>query len=423
MNFKQKNKLFSGLPNLNRQVWILAAGRLLSGIGSGFTLFYAPIFFTEEVGLTKTAVGIALGTASISGVVGRFLSGSMADSPAWGRRRTLLLSALVCAVGCFALATADNLSGLLIGNFLLWFGGGLYWPATEALIADLTNTENRQEAYALNRLADSSGLQLGVVLGGLLISFTRNYRGLFIIDGISYLVFFGVVWLAIEESSRKHFDESKKLSMLEGWGLALRDRGLLIFALVNVLFTMYICQIQTSMPLYFKEFVSSGTAKGFSTEIITGLFTWHLLLTILFQLPVARFLGRFSHTNSLIFSAFLWAIGFLLIGLTGTVNNFALIGAILGLAVLALATVSYTPFASSLVVDLAPESLRGVYLSVNSLCWAIGYFIGPPLGGFVLDLPRPLADSLWLGLALSVGVAVGILKFLGEFLRNKKSAD
>lgn len=423
MSLRQKNKLFSWMPNLNGQVWILAAGRLLSGIGSGFTLFYTPIFFTEEVGLTKTAVGIALGTASISGVVGRFLSGSMADSPLWGRRRTLLVSALVCAVGCFALATADNLSGLLIGNLLLWFGGGLYWPATEALIADLTNTENRQEAYALNRLADSTGLQLGVVLGGILISLTNNYRGLFIIDGVSYLLFLGVIWVAIKESYKKNFEEDQKPSMLEGWGLALRDRGLLIFAMVNVLFTMYICQIQTSMPLYFKDFVSIGTDKGFSTEVITALFTWHLLLTILLQLPVARFLGRFSHTNSLILSAFLWGSGFLFIGLTGTLNNLSFLWAILGLAVLAMATVSYTPFASSLVVDLAPDSLRGVYLSVNSLCWAMGYFIGPPLGGFVLDLPRPLADSLWLGLALSVVIAVGVLKYLGQFLSEQKSAD
>ena len=415
-----KNKLFSWLPNLNRQVWILGAGRLLSGIGSGFTLFYAPIFFTEEVGLTKTAVGIALGMSSLFGVLGRVLSGSMADLPAWGRRRTLLLSALVCAVGCFVLSTANNLISLLIGNLLLWFGGGLYWPATEALIADLTSRENRQEAYAINRLADSVGLQLGVVLGGLLISLTQNYRGLFIIDGVSYVVFFGVIWVSIRESSRKIFEEDKKPSIMEGWGLALRDRGLQIFAVVNVLFTMYICQIQTSMPLYFKDFINSDRGSGFSTEVITGLFTWYLLLTILFQLPVARFLGRFSHANALIVSAFLWGIGFLLIGLTGLGTNLPLLWAILGLMVLAIATVSYTPFASSLVVDLSPESLRGVYLSVNSLCWAMGYFIGPPLGGFMLDLPRPLADGLWLGLALSVGVSILILKDLDRFLKTKK---
>lgn len=66
----------SRILNFSYQVWILAAGRLLSEIGSGFTLFYAPIFFVNQVGLSSTLVGIALGCGSISGVVGRFLGGS-----------------------------------------------------------------------------------------------------------------------------------------------------------------------------------------------------------------------------------------------------------------------------------------------------------------------------------------------------------
>ncbi|HIK45848.1 MAG TPA: MFS transporter, partial [Leptolyngbyaceae cyanobacterium M65_K2018_010] len=36
------------LPQLNSQVWILAGGRLLSQVGIGFTLFYAPIFFVNQ---------------------------------------------------------------------------------------------------------------------------------------------------------------------------------------------------------------------------------------------------------------------------------------------------------------------------------------------------------------------------------------
>jgi hypothetical protein len=67
----------SWLPQLNSQVWILAAGRFLSGVGTGFTLFYAPIFFVNQVGLSATQVGIGLGSASISGVLGRILGGSL----------------------------------------------------------------------------------------------------------------------------------------------------------------------------------------------------------------------------------------------------------------------------------------------------------------------------------------------------------
>uniref|UniRef100_A0ACD5GQI0 Uncharacterized protein n=1 Tax=Desertifilum tharense IPPAS B-1220 TaxID=1781255 RepID=A0ACD5GQI0_9CYAN len=69
------------LPNLPNPVWILAAGRLLSQIGNGFTLFYAPIFFVNQVGLSATAVGIGLGSGSISGVFGRFFGGTLTDSP------------------------------------------------------------------------------------------------------------------------------------------------------------------------------------------------------------------------------------------------------------------------------------------------------------------------------------------------------
>jgi Na+/melibiose symporter-like transporter len=81
--------------NFSFKVWILAAGRLLSELGSGFTLFYAPIFFVNEVGLSPTLVGIALGSGSISGVLGRILAGQAVDSPRWGRRKILLASAAV----------------------------------------------------------------------------------------------------------------------------------------------------------------------------------------------------------------------------------------------------------------------------------------------------------------------------------------
>jgi MFS family permease len=89
--------------------------------------------------------------------------------------------------------------------------------------------------------------------------------------------------------------------------------------------------------------------------------------------------------------------------------------------VLAMATVAYTPSASALVADLAPANLRGVYLSVNSLCWAMGYAIGPPLGGWAMDGSQGLANGFWLGLAASVTVAIGILGVLDKELRKRNA--
>jgi MFS family permease len=76
--------------------------------------------------------------------------------------------------------------------------------------------------------------------------------------------------------------------------------------------------------------------------------------------------------------------------------------------------VAYTPISSALVVALAPEALRGVYLSVNSMCWAFGYLIAPPLGGWALDQGAEFAQNFWVMMALSVLPVLGILAWLDK---------
>lgn len=407
-------KLPSWLPQLNHQVWILAIGRLLSQIGTGFTLFYASIFFVNQVGLSATAVGISLGSGSITGVLGRFLGGSFADSKFWGRRRTLLLSAAISAVAAVVLALTYNFNTLIIGNLLMGLGVGLYWPATEAAVADVTTNKQRNEAFAITRLADSLGLSLGVVLAGRLIASGGSYRALFLIDGISFLVFFAIIYLAVPETYKFHVD-SRKLH--QGWGIAFRDRSLMVFVLVNILFTTYVAHIQSTIPLYFTNFISSaGRDKGFSDTIISIIFTWHIVFVVLCQLPVARFINKFSRPRGLMLSLLLWGGGFVLIWVAGVVSSNALLWAILGLGLLSLGIVSYTPSASALVAELAPESHRGIYLSINSQCWAIGYFIAPTLGGWVLDKSSEVVYSFWLISAASVGVGILILQYLDVIL-------
>jgi MFS family permease len=404
--------------SMKRQFWILAFGRFLSEIGTGFTLFYAPIFFVNQVGLSATSVGFALGFGSISGIVGRILGGSLADSGKWGRRRTLLLSAAISAIGSIVLAATSNFVILIVGNLVYSFGAGLYWPATEAAVADLTTSANRSEAFAATRLADNLGLGMGILLAGVLVATTKNYRSLFIIDAISFAVFFVVIWIAIQETSQQKTQKNFEGGNIKAWRNALRDRTLRIYIIVNILFTTYISQLHSTLPLYLKNFVSTGSPQlGFPETTISSLFAWHLVVSILMQLPIAKLLKRLSHPQALTVSAVIWGISFSLIWLTAISTSVQVYMIAVVMAVFALAVVSYTPSAASLVVDLAPKSQRGVYLSINSLCWSIGYFIGPPLGGWALDQQRYITANLWLGLAISVVVAILILQYLGSILK------
>ncbi|NJL89261.1 MAG: MFS transporter [Coleofasciculaceae cyanobacterium SM2_1_6] len=416
----KKNKFLSifHLPQLSPQVWLLASGRLLSQIGNGFTLFYAPIFFVNQVGIPATVVGFALGMGAIAGVVGRFLGGTLADDPVWGRKKTLILSAAVSAIADMALVLADGFPILLLGNMLMGLGIGLYWPATEAAVADFTTPEQRNEAFAITRLADTTGLGLGVVWGGLLITYTGNYRALFIIDGISFLVFMAVIYFAITNNQPPSSEHQK--SPFQAWGVALRDRIFLLFLLVNILFTTYLAYVNSTMPLYFTNFVT-----GFSEGTVSFLFSFHIVFAALLQMPIARFLNRFSRVHSLIFSILLWGMGFILVWLTGVATWGNLLWASLAMMVLGVAMVAYNPAASSFVVELAPPESRGIYLSLNSQCWAIGYFIAPILGGWVLETAaqaessRLIIDNFWLINAASIIMGVCTLLYLDKKIKAK----
>ncbi|MEH2143555.1 MAG: MFS transporter [Nostoc sp.] len=414
MKLTSQSQLSSWLPSIHPQIWIFAIGRFLSEVGTGFTLFYAPIFFVNQVGLSATSVGVALGSASISGIVGRIVGGSLADSGEWGRRRTLLLATAISAIGSLVLAATSNFTILVIGSLISGLGIGLYWPAAEAVVADASQIDNRRETFAIARLADNLGLAIGIVLAGFLIAIIGSYRWLFVIDAISFMVFFGVVYVGINQTEQQQMGESEKTQYFASWMTVLSDRRFLVYIAVNIFFTIYISQIHSTLPLYFKNFVIKNTTEGFAQTTISVLFAWHLVLAIICQLPVTTALKRCSHPLALTVSAILWAIGFGLIWVSGTAPSHNLVWVALALGVFAVAIVSYTPSAASLVTELAPENQRGVYFSINAVCWGVGYFIGHPLGGWALDQPRIITDSFWLGFSLSVAIVVVILQYLNR---------
>ncbi|MEH1941767.1 MAG: MFS transporter [Nostoc sp.] len=418
MKLASQSQLSSWLPSIHPQIWIFAIGRFLSEVGTGCTLFYAPIFFVNQVGLSATSVGVALGSASISGIVGRIVGGSLADSEHWGRRRTLLLATAISAIASLVLATTNNFTILVIGSLISGLGIGFYWPAAESVVADASQIDNRRETFAIARLADNLGLAIGIVLAGFFIALVGSYRWLFVIDAISFMLFFGVVYVGISETEQQQTGESEKIELFASWMAVLSDRRFLVYIAVNIFFTIYISQIHSTLPLYFKNFVIKSTSEGFAQTTISVLFAWHLVFAIICQLPVTSILKRCSHTLALTVSAILWAIGFGFIWVSGIAPSHNLVWVILALGVFAVAIVSYTPSAASLVTELAPENQRGVYFSINALCWAVGSFIGHPLGGWALDRPQIITNSLWLGFILSVAIAVAILQYLNRILAD-----
>ena len=407
------------LPQLRREIWILAAGQLLLYIGQGFTLVYASIYFVNELGFSPTQVGLALSSSGLAGIVGRFWSGYSIDSEFWGRRRTLMLSAVITALACFCLAFANTFGVLVIGNMLLGLGVSLYWPANLSVTTDLTTVENRTEAFALTRLVDNLGLALGALLAGQYVAMSGNYSLLFILKGLTYLLFAGVIYAAIEETR-----QSRVRNVWQDWWQALRDRTLLTYLSANVIFTIYAAQHTSSLPLYLANFIPHGnTDTGFSEQWISYFFVWQVLLKIVLQLPITRLVKAINHISILLIALVLWSIAFFFFWLAGVAHNSALLITISAFTLIALAEILYSPAGISLLGEMAPLNLRGIYFSLESQCWSIGFTIGPALGGWALDHPDTVGVNLWLFLIIGGGIAGIILTLLKQQITTGSETD
>jgi MFS family permease len=400
------------MRQISHQVWLLAIGRLLSQLGSGLTLFYAPIFFVSHLHLSSTAVGIAIGCQSIFGVAGRLISGAMVDRI--GRKPLLIAAMAASALAAALFALAQDFWSLVLGNLCFGLGIGLYWPANESLVADLaTTSDERRNAYAVTRLADNLGLGLGIIGGGLMLQLNFDYRWLFWLDGLSFFLFGWVILLGIRETKPL---EISTLSPWQGYLQALRDRRFQFYLLINIVFTTYVAQLETALPLYITRFT------GGTTGTVTILFTINLIAMAAVQIPVIRWLKTDRHAQALGKAALIWGGSFICVALATLQPMHSLGWLIIAMLGIAMALADYNPTASALTADIAPDRLMGVYTSLNSLCWAVGFAIGPPLGGWALDQNIQVVQGFWVGLSMvSVGIWL-LLQMLDRLLLRHAAA-
>ena len=404
------------LQPASRQVWVQAIARSLYQAGHGSIHFFTPLIFVNQVGLSATAVGIGMGSGSLAGIVGHFLGGYLADSPAYGRKRALLFSAGISIMAAIALAVTESVPMLILGNLLLGLSSGCYWTAADAAVIDVTNSEHRHKAFAVLVLGDSLGAVLGVWGGGMLLSLVERAQNLFFVGSLILVVFLLLILIAVTETRQEH---PEHVETLQGFVVALRDRSLLLFIVVNVLFTTYLALVNSTLPLYFTNVVSispeATPASGTSIGSIANLYTWcYVGLGALLQVPIVQVLGYVLKVRVLGISMLLWGTGFILVWVSGTIASMQIVWAIASLCVVSIAATIYKPFAPVIVAELAPESLRGVYIAISYQCWSIGYFVGPVVGGWAMDQSGAIARGLWVVAAIGAFFSLFILYFLDQ---------
>ncbi len=416
----------SQLPTLlqpsRRQVWVQAIARSLYQMGYGVIQFYIPLIFVNQVEMSATVVGIGIGSGSLAGVLGHLLGGYLADSPRYGRKRTLLFSAGLSILAALFLVRTQSLPMLVLANLLLGLSAGCYWTAADAAVMDVTSAEQRHRAFAILVLADNVGWGLGILGGGALLTLFPQTQILFLATSLVFLLFWVLIQTAVSETDQ----DSTQTHLLKGFVTALQDRSLLLFVLANLLFTTYIAVVNTTLPLYLTKVMASSASSGAGTMLVgvANLFTWcYIGFGTVLQFPIVQVLNAVPKIRVLMLSMLLWGVGFLTVWVVGAIASFQLVSIVLALGVLSIATAAYKPFAPAIVAELAPDSLRGIYIALSYQCWSIGYFVGPVVGGWAMDQSPAIAHHAWGLAALSVFGGLAVLSVLGRSRVVAQSAE
>lgn len=168
---------------------------------------YLPAFpdLAADLGASQAAVQLTLTADVIGLVVGQLILGPLSD--AWGRRRLLIGSTLVCALASLMCALAPSVAALTLWRFLQGASGGGGIVLARAVAADLTSGVAAARLFSLFMTVSSVAPIAAPVLGGAILAVAGSWRPMFVVLAVTSLVLAVATWRALPETlpvERRH---------------------------------------------------------------------------------------------------------------------------------------------------------------------------------------------------------------------------
>lgn len=400
---------FDQFRSFDRRVWVLFASQLIAATGFSVVMPFLAIYFHDRLGIPMSLVGAVFLSLALMAALGQLTGGLLADR--FGRRKVMLLSvsarAVIFILVSVAVAGSHGfvaISALVVVSFLL---GSMFEPAANAMVADVVEPGRRLEAFAFLRIGGNIGWAVGPMLGGFLAAV--SYSSLFLLTAVTGAMSATLIYLWIAESMHRE-------SM--GGGLRIRqlfslrkDTNFTIFCLASFIMFIVVSQMSSTLSVF------SNQEVGLPEVQIGYLYSINGLMVVLFQFPVARSLNRLRMSHALVMGAVVYSLGYFLVGFAP-----AFIFLAICMMVITTGELIVSPSSMNLVAKLSPENERGRYMGVFGLSTAVGWSLGPFIGGVLIDTIVEFPILLWGIIALFGMMAATVYAALGHRMTRELDA-
>ncbi len=356
----ERETLLASVKALPRAAWVLFFGTFLNKFG-GFVVPFLTLYLTSR-GYSIVQAGLAVSAYGLGNLGASLLGGHLADKI--GRRKTILLSMFSGAAAMMLLSQAHELAAIIVLTVLTGLTNEFYRPASQALLADIVpEPKQRVTAFSALRVAFNAGFAFGPATAGLLAAY--GYFWLFAGDAATSVLFGLVALLALPRGSR---GANGNASWSEALQVLRRDRQLHQLLFANFAIGLVFFQLGSTYGLYV-------TQLGFSPAVYGAVVSMNGALIVFCELPLTRLTQRFPTRRVMATGHVLCAAGFAL-------NAFAhsIAALVLCMIIFTFGEMILMPTAAAYLANLAPPHMRGRYMGVSGLTWAMALITGPVCG-------------------------------------------
>ena len=361
----------------------------------------------ERTGAGDATLGLALAAYAIPILVLSIPAGRLADR--LGRRPLLLFGLALTGAGSLLIAVSGSLGVLLAGRAVQGIGSTGSWIAALALVSDLARPGRKGEAIGFALAANSLGAIGGPALGGVLggqISFEAPFL---LVASIAGGLFAGAIAVLPRQEPRGAAEGGPRAGALS----SLRRPEVMVPAAIVVAGASFLGMIDFTVPLDLdRRLGTAATAIGL-------LFALAAILDALAS-PIAGSAGdRRGRRPIAIAGAGVIAVSGILLATLGT-----LAGAAFGLVVFGVGQSILFAAAVPWLDESFGQADRGLAYGGLNLVFAIGYTIGPLIGGGLLAAAS--ADVVYLllpGVATAGGVWLATARHIPGTDRAAEAGD
>ncbi len=396
--FKRLEKIYHEFPG---KFWLVVLVSFIDRIGGTLLFPFFSLYITQKFGIGMTQAGIILGILSAFGLVGSMVGGALTDR--FGRRRLILFGLIFSAISTLTLGLVSTLAILYPLIVVIGLLSNIAGPAHDAMVVDLLPEEKRSEGFGILRVAGNLAWIIGPTIGGVVAA--QSFFLLFVIDAVLSCVVAFIFYKLIPETKPAAPAEKSHESIWQtvaGYQHVLRDFAFMAFLLASMIMLLVYQQMYNTLPVYLRD------NHGFTPSAYGFFLTTSAIIVVLFQFWVSRVIKNRSPFLMMALGTVFYALGFGMIGFISAYLLFLLVSVIITIGEMIM-----MPTSQALAANFAPADMRGRYMAVFGLSWAIPSMFGPGAGGWILDNFNP--NLLWYGGGLLC--IVSALSFLALHLR------